>query len=303
MAGEGSITWSGNFGGLSAGSNGRTITLSGSAVPSGKEITGGTIRVGLSATYWSSNHTWDLYFVYVGSTYFVNGNPAASETMTGSNSGSEGAAGHGVTANMSNLDWFKNNTSGDFTIKANTSRSDSTSYMRSVVITVNYKDPDPVTPTYTNCGAPTYVTVSHSRGVVTIGWGGATAGTNNAITGYQIIRNTSQSESGATTTHSNVTTSGQTNSPGAGTFYYGVKTIGTVSGYDSGYTWSGGITLIAKPSVSRGEVLTKSKMDTLRTWINGGTAVTRYDVVWQSVGNTYNAATKGATVDAAWYNQ
>jgi hypothetical protein len=43
---------------------------------------------------------------------------------------------------------------------------------------------------YTNCGAPTSVTIGASRvkpgGNFTISWTGATAGTANAITGYRV---------------------------------------------------------------------------------------------------------------------
>ena len=159
---------------------------------------------------------------------------------------------------------------------------------------------------YTACTAPTTVAVSRVRGVVTIGWAGATAGTSNPITGYKVIRNTSASDSGATTIYSKVTTGNQTNSPGAGTFYYGVQTIGTASGYDSGYKWSGAITVPNKPSVSAGTVITDTQMDDLRTWINSSSITDIADgaTVRASEGNTYyNTLAAGtSTIDAAWYN-
>lgn len=160
---------------------------------------------------------------------------------------------------------------------------------------------------YSACGAPTAVAVSRSRGTVTINWSGATAGTNNAITGYDIIRNTSQSTSGAITTHTAVTTGGQTNAPGAGTFYYGVRTRGAAgASYYSGYKWSGAITVPSKPSVSAGTVITDTQMDTLRTWINtsGITDIADGAQVKASEGNTYrNTLTAGSSkVEASWYN-
>lgn len=162
---------------------------------------------------------------------------------------------------------------------------------------------DDAAPSYTACGAPTSVTLSRNRGTVTIGWSGATAGTNNAIASYTIIRNTSASESGATTTHTGVTSGGQTNAPGTGTFYYGVKTVGSVSGYDSGYKWSSSITVPARPTVSQGDYITKAQMDTLRTFINTGcTEVTRYAKIDDAQGDTYSPAPENDKITAYWYN-
>lgn len=131
-----------------------------------------------------------------------------------------------------------------------------TSYGRGCEIKVTY------TP-YSACGAPTSVTCSRSRGVVTISWSGATSGTSNAISSYAIIRNTSASTSGATTINSSLastaTSGSTTNSPGAGTFYYGVRTQGAAgSSYYSGYKWSSAITVPARPTVTAGTVITKT---------------------------------------------
>ena len=146
-------------------------------------------------------------------------------------------------------------------------------------------------------------TLSRNRGTVTINWSGATAGTNNAIASYTIIRNTSTAESGATTTHTGVTSGGQTNAPGTGTFYYGVKTVGSVSGYDSGYKWSSSITVPARPTVSQGDYITKAQMDTLRTFINTGcTEVTRYAKIDDAQGDTYSPAPENEKITAYWYN-
>ena len=172
-----------------------------------------------------------------------------------------------------------------------------------MTITANISAVAPPEPTYTNCGAPTSVTLSRNRGTVTINWSGATAGTNNAIASYTIIRNTSTAESGATTTHTGVTSGGQTNAPGTGTFYYGVKTVGSVSGYDSGYKWSSSITVPARPTVSQGDYITKAQMDTLRTFINTGcTEVTRYAKIDDAQGDTYSPAPENEKITAYWYN-
>lgn len=95
---------------------------------------------------------------------------------------------------------------------------------------------------YTSCKPPEYVEVSKSsvapNGEVTLSWREATAGTNNAISKHEIYRATSASGSyeyiGAVSTSS---TSGQTTvkapSTNGSSYYYKIKTIGSVSGYDS----------------------------------------------------------------------
>lgn len=97
--------------------------------------------------------------------------------------------------------------------------------------------------TYTACGAPTSVSLASNNvapgASVKLSWSGATAGTNNAITGYHIYRATS---SNGTYTHTytvNTTaTSGSYNvtaqTANNSTYYYRVYTIGTKSGYNSG---------------------------------------------------------------------
>ena len=95
---------------------------------------------------------------------------------------------------------------------------------------------------YTSCKPPKYVEVSKSsvapNGEVTLSWREATAGENNAISKYEIYRATSASGSyeyiGAVSTSS---TSGQATvkapSTNGSSYYYKIKTIGSVSGYDS----------------------------------------------------------------------
>lgn len=93
--------------------------------------------------------------------------------------------------------------------------------------------------TYTKCTPPTAVALSTPYIVAPgansrLGWSGATAGQNMNIYGYDIYRSTSSSSGftyykrvfGNSTTVSASTTRGES-------YYYRVKTIGTVSGYDS----------------------------------------------------------------------
>lgn len=108
-------------------------------------------------------------------------------------------------------------------------------YYEGITLTISYNLP------YTACTAPTTVKLSvpntYPGQKTTLSWSGAKAGTNNAITGYEIYRSTSSSSSGFTKLASVAagTTSYSITSPTtAATYYYKVKTLGTVSGYDSG---------------------------------------------------------------------
>ncbi|MBQ8201227.1 MAG: hypothetical protein IJZ74_05610, partial [Clostridia bacterium] len=97
--------------------------------------------------------------------------------------------------------------------------------------------------TYTACTAPTTVKVSTTNvapgASVTLSWSGAAAGTNNAITGYQIYRSTSASSTYSLLTSVSVTaTSGSATvtapTASGSSYYYKVLTVGTKSGYNSG---------------------------------------------------------------------
>jgi len=97
-------------------------------------------------------------------------------------------------------------------------------------------------PSTTACTAPTSVTVASNNvapgASITLSWSGASAGTNNAISGYEIYRATS-----ATGTYSKLTTvtssatSGSTSvtapTTNGSSYYYKVLTVGSVSGYSS----------------------------------------------------------------------
>lgn len=113
---------------------------------------------------------------------------------------------------------------------------DGSQYLSTVYATLTAK-------TYTACSAPTTVSISATNvapgASVTLSWSGAGAGTNNAITGYQIYRATS---SGGTysllTTVTSTATSGSTTvsapTSSGSSYYYKVLTAGTKSGYNSG---------------------------------------------------------------------
>lgn len=98
--------------------------------------------------------------------------------------------------------------------------------------------------TITACAAPSSISVSSSTidsgSAATISWSGAAAGTNNAITGYEIYHSTDNVTFSLKSTYKTTSTSGSLTlthtAANDTTVYYKVKTIGTVSGYDSGYS-------------------------------------------------------------------
>lgn len=127
----GSITYSGSFGGNSAGADGRDITLSGTAQPSNVEITSISYSLKLTAGGYSSSKLWRLYDFYID-----NGSPYADYSEYSMSSTSTTMTGY-MRFSDSDVNVFD----GSITqhAKANTSHS-STSYMWEVSITVNYED-------------------------------------------------------------------------------------------------------------------------------------------------------------------
>lgn len=95
---------------------------------------------------------------------------------------------------------------------------------------------------YSSIGAPTAVAVSPTNvapsGAATLTWSGATAGTNNAIRGYEVYRATGAEESySLLSTVTTSATSGSLNVTAPATngdaYYYKVLALGTLAGYDS----------------------------------------------------------------------
>jgi hypothetical protein len=100
-----------------------------------------------------------------------------------------------------------------------------------------------VTSTATACSFPTTISSSTTTPVigttVTLSWSGAAAVTNNPITGYQIYRATVYN--GTYSLLTSVSTSSTSGSKSGiaipasvgGNYFFKIKTIGTISGYDS----------------------------------------------------------------------
>jgi hypothetical protein len=109
-----------------------------------------------------------------------------------------------------------------------------------MTITITY------TPPYTSCGYSTSVSVDNQTpdvsSSVLLSWSGATGGTNNSITGYKIYRSTTSggTYSALTANTRDVSTSESSGSYSVtspdtydNSYFYKVKTIGSVTGYDS----------------------------------------------------------------------
>lgn len=117
---------------------------------------------------------------------------------------------------------------------------------------------------YSNCYAPTSVTASGlvaPNGEVTVSWSGASGGTSNSISGYDIYwRITSEGSAPSTSTYTNKTSISSTDSSGSikinigtatrgHTVVFGVVTKGSAgSSYYSGITTGGNVKINSKPS-------------------------------------------------------
>lgn len=239
-------------------------------------------------------------------------------TLTGSTSGSITLVSTTITnPSKSIMNAVGNNgivTVNNTVIKGNPTLSCSVSGNASSSVGFGFSSAVKVTITYTlyqtNCTAPTSVSVSRVRSVCTVSWSGATAGTNNAITGYGVLVNTSASATGATTVNSGTTATSLTSQPNgtapttSKTYYFGVRAQSSYNNSD--YKWSSAITVPAKPTVTAGTAITDTQMDNLRTWINtsGITDIADGAKVVATAGNTYRSGLTAGTskIEASWYN-
>lgn len=130
MATTYTATYTGGFGGNSAGANGLSCTLTGDALPSGAEITSISYSIGMSAGGYSSSKKWQIHHFYLG-----EGSPYAVYKEVSMSNNHETLSG-----NMIYYAEDKNVFDGSVTLyaKVNTTHS-STSYMHDVEIIITYK--------------------------------------------------------------------------------------------------------------------------------------------------------------------
>ncbi len=102
--------------------------------------------------------------------------------------------------------------------------------LENLTLIVNYSIP------YTEVISPTNVTLSKSEATpneqVDLSWSGAQNGTGNPISGYEVYRSTSQDSGYSLLTNSTGTSAAVAAPPHGTTYYYKIKAIGSVSGYD-----------------------------------------------------------------------
>lgn len=168
-----SITYSGDFGGTSAGTNGKSISVSGTALPSNAVITSISYTFNITAGGYSRSKKWQLLWFAVGGT---DGSPAASAT-TSSMSSTKHTFSGSMSFSQSDVSKF---TPGSFTLyaKANSTHS-SSSYMRAFTITINY-----FLPTLSSPGTPTIT--QNNDGTYTASWSAATGSGGSGNITYRL---------------------------------------------------------------------------------------------------------------------
>lgn len=123
------VTYTGDFGTNSAGSDGLSTTLTGEALPSNARISSITYSINMSAEGYSSSKSWVLHHFYLS-----GGSPSASYKSVAM-SGTKGTVSGNMSFSQSDVSVFD----GSVTLyaKVNTTHS-STSYMKAVTVTVTY---------------------------------------------------------------------------------------------------------------------------------------------------------------------
>ena len=181
-----SVVYSGTFGSVQAGGDGKSIAVSGTPIPAGATITGITYTLDISADAYSSSNEWNLLWFAIGSASGSPNAPAQFATMYSNKHTFSGSMNYSA----SDVNKF---TGGQFTLyaKANTDHSAS-SYMGAFTITVNYV-------TYSKCTAPSGLKLSSAASYgsnATLSWTAGKGGNDNAFKDHEIQR--AESSNGST---------------------------------------------------------------------------------------------------------
>lgn len=225
-----SVTYYGSFDGI-GGYNGATVHVDGESIPSGMTITDVSFTLRVKANKYSSSYAWVLSEFAIGD---EDGSPDASSDSATMNSSDYTFRGD-MDFTQSDVSKFA---SGSFDVyaKAYTTYSSASSYLWEFTITVEYEE-------YSACGAPTACSVNNTLATsnVTLSWSGASGGTGNYITGYEVQRRES-SDGSSWGSWSHLTTTSSTSlsvapPTTAGNYYqYRVRTLGSAgSAYYSGW--------------------------------------------------------------------
>lgn len=211
------------------GAAGEAWSFSVAGIPAGAVVSGATLTFASGNTYNTP-----------GGTYIYSGTEALAANLLWYVAQSSGG---GETRSVDVSSYIKGNGSYSlyFRKTANGSGSQSNVYFSGISVTVTYSIP------YTACGAPTSVTVAVTitHDGTTLSWSGATAGSSNAITSYEVQRCESADGSawggwsGLETVESTATSGSLAVSPPGtyGSYYkYRVRTRGAAgSAYYSGW--------------------------------------------------------------------
>lgn len=208
----------------------QTISFSDLGIPEGSTVTG----LSLYANYTSSLHGYNVRDCQINSTNACTGNFTNGTTVLKHSL----VTGDSFTFNLRFKSSTLNTNYPSVSPYGTNSLINSSSVTYSnISLSITYTEP------YSGCTAPTVVSTPTDVAPgtdYTLSWSGAGAGTNNAITGYQVYRSTAAA-SGYTALGSKITTTATSGSllvtshaVNNSSYYYKVVTLGTVAGFDSG---------------------------------------------------------------------
>jgi hypothetical protein len=216
-----SVTYSGTFGG-NQGTGGLSTTLSGTPLPSDAVVSEIVFYLHMTSTTFSSSYDWQIFDYLITNGPGVTGGPYYTEQM------SDDEIYWARSLPNSPLTAFSDSTIYLY-CRANNSHPTAVSYMWETSVEITYTIP-------TECGAPTTVEISDETPLpstdVTLSWSGATAGTINTITGYDIYRATIADGEytylkSETTTETSGSTTVTSHSDIGSSYYYKVLTKGS----------------------------------------------------------------------------
>lgn len=195
-----------------------------------------------NATVSSATLYLSSFKTYVATGYFTLSFASGGATLAKTPAYAKNSTAHSETVTLTdcNAALLTTACSNLYLTTANTSTSSTANTVNvrngcTFTLTINY------TENYTKPTAPTSLSFSSSSPLpnasVTLSWSGASAGTNNAITGYSIYRSTTSSSSDFSwhKTVSTTATSGSVSITAPATFstsyYYKIMTLGTQDSY------------------------------------------------------------------------
>lgn len=237
-----SITWYDNGTGDGHGaSSGLDIYMYGSTLPSNAVLTQVTCAQAISSSTYSTSKQNCLYYLLRsdGSAIF-SGSPIATSSM-GSESGSPSSAyafhSHCTvyytmynSSAQSGYNYLRGYSGAWFTVKINNNNGNAKSYWRAGKLTFTY---------YIRCGDPTNVKATGGQRQLSATWTRGANGTDDTANHY-VCYNTSKTWNSNTASFTSGSSASWTNITTPGTYYVGVKVIGSSSGEHS-VVWSNGV--------------------------------------------------------------